>query len=145
MFCLTVQTDSHLLFEFTGACTNESSPDGESLVWWLSSIFNVYFFFFLTDETTVFGLMRRMRGAFVETAIPQWKEPDGGVVLFCVLESKPACNLDWKTTTFWAGVVIYDRLTVSGSFSNTSLASSLEHLSSTHSLSKCPCFVSSKT
>lgn len=37
------------------------------------------------------------------------------------------------------------QLTVSGSFSNTSLASSLEHLSSTHSLSKCPCFVSSKT
>lgn len=36
-------------------------------------------------------------------------------------------------------------LTVSGSFSNTSLASSLLHFSSTHSLSKCPCFVSSKT
>lgn len=38
-----------------------------------------------------------------------------------------------------------DILTVSGSFSNTSLASSLVHFSSTHSLSKCPCFVSSKT
>lgn len=54
-------------------------------------------------------------------------------------------TLAGKPQLFGAGLVIYDRLTVSGSFSNTSLASSLEHLSSTHSLSKCPCFVSSKT
>lgn len=54
-------------------------------------------------------------------------------------------TLAGKPPLLGAGWVIYDRLTVSGSFSNTSLASSLEHLSSTHSLSKCPCFVSSKT
>ncbi len=36
-------------------------------------------------------------------------------------------------------------LTVSGSFSNTSLASSLVHFSSTHSLSRWPCLVSSNT
>lgn len=36
-------------------------------------------------------------------------------------------------------------LTVSGSFSNTSLASSLVHTSSTHSRSRWPCLASSKT
>lgn len=55
-----------------------------------------------------------------------------------------ACNLGLKTTTLVGDWYHYNTLTVSGSFSNTSLASSLVHFSSTHSLSKCPCFVSSK-
>lgn len=29
----------YLLLEFTGTCTNAGSPDSESLVWWLLSIF----------------------------------------------------------------------------------------------------------
>lgn len=61
-------------------------------------------------------------------------------------ERKPSCNLDWKNFSgVFFGTIVCNILTVSGSFSNTSLASSLVHLSSTHSLSKCPCLVSSKT
>lgn len=40
MFCIILQTDSYLLLEFTGTCMNAGSPDSESLVWWLSSIFS---------------------------------------------------------------------------------------------------------
>lgn len=154
MFCLILQTDSYLLLEFTGTCMNVGSPDSESLVWWLLSIFSqsdcgvtnqILTFILPTKQTYSISTHKKDERQVQTLQYLSGRSQMEGWCCFVFWRGKPACNLGCKTTTFWAGLVIYDRLTVSGSFSNTSLASSLEHLSSTHSLSKCPCFVSSKT
>lgn len=154
MFRLILQTDSDLLLEFTGTCMNAGSPDSESLVWWLSSIFGqsdygvikqILTFTFPNKQNYSISTHKKDERRFQTLQLVAGRSQMEGWCCFVCWRANLRATLAGKPRLLGAGWVICDRLTVSGSFSNTSLASSLEHLSSTHSLSKCPCFVSSKT